>query len=448
MGALENIRRPRLQQRLRHALEIAENAVKHLADAGYCDPQEPGNNLPPDKLLAETAFLLVAASAATPQCDFRGQIDRIATKLIPLARSKRVLLALTLQPALALDFAHAHLCLSRLGYGDSLFDAHVRRALCAQVASSRERVPYRMLELEWVQRSWKAAHGGIGSLRGIRPAPTILSHPVDIFGATAEDFYAFTHAILYYRDFNVAARPLPRARAVILGEAEGLLARAIDNQDYDIAAELLMAWPLTGKRWSAGATFGFAVLAHVEDEVGFLPAASTRVERIQQLGGAKRRQYVLATAYHTAYVMGILCAVALQAGRSPRADIASGTKSTAARTMISSLMEEGAPRHWHKPFASLAAVEQETLSPFLLAMRLHRAVARRDFVAVGTLLKIAHSEGISGDPACGQAAALLHRMSELARTVDTEPRKAKTCLVWRASSAVSLSSGSATPTKI
>lgn len=416
MGSLEQIQKENLRQRLRHALEIAANALEHLADRGYRDPQEPGNNIPPDKLVAETAFLLVAASTATPRAEFREQIDGIARKLVPLARSSRVSLALTIQPALALDFAHAHICLSRLGYGDPAFDAHLRRVLCAQVASSRERVPYRMLELEWVRRSWEAAGDRVRTRRGIRRSPTILSRPVDIFGASAEDFYAFTHAILYYRDFNIAPQPLPRPRAAILGEAEGLLARAVDQQDYDIAAELLMAWPLTGKSWSAAATFALAVLAHVEDEAGFLPAASTRVERIEQLEGMERKQYVLATAYHTAYVMGILCAVALQPGRAPRAELPCGMKShAAARNLFEALAAESGARHWHHPFAALPAPEQETLAPFLLTMRLHRAVSRRDVSAVQDLLRAANAFEISDIPACGQAAALLYRLSALAR---------------------------------
>src|SRR5262249_22942890 len=151
-----------------------------------------------------------------------------------------------------------------------------------------------------------------------------------------------------------------------------------------IAAELLMAWPLTGKNWSPGATFAFTVLAHVEDEAGFLPAASTRVERVHQLNGAERKQYVLATAYHTAYVMGILCALALQPGRSPRLELSQATQSAVVRQkVIWRFLEEGGPRHWHKPFAGLVPEEQEALSPFLLTMRLHRAIARRDFSEVG-----------------------------------------------------------------
>ncbi len=403
-----------LQRRLRHALEIADQAVQHLADSGYSDSLQPENNFPPDKLLAETAFLLLAAAAASPTAELELQIARLAQRLIPLARSNRVLFTLTLHPALALDYAHAHICLSRLGYPDPLFDKHLLRVLGSRVVFSRERVPYRMLELAWARQTWRSAVLCSGDSNDSRSLDTILNHSIDIFGASAEDIYALTHAVMYLRDFNLSPQPLPRPRWILLAEAEGLLARAIDQHDYDIAAELLMAWPLTGKKWSSGASFAFAVLAHIEDEAGYLPAASTRLNRIERLRGAKRKRYVLATAYHTAYVMGILCAVALQPGRLPPATIRNSSCISGSVERISPfLADDSHTRHWAAPFARLSSEEQNALSPFLLSIALHRATSRRDFCMVGSLLKLASSLGLSDSPTCSQAAELLDRLSRL-----------------------------------
>jgi hypothetical protein len=81
---------------------------------------------------------------------------------------------------------------------------------------------------------------------------------------------------------NIPPRPLPRRRSVILSEAEAVLAWCLDESDYDLVGEVLLAWPLTGSFWSPAATFGFRVLARVEDAVGFLPSAGTRVELLVQ----------------------------------------------------------------------------------------------------------------------------------------------------------------------
>src|SRR6202043_3161647 len=125
-------------------------------------------------------------------------------------------------------------------------------------------------------------------------------------------------ALIYVRDFNIRPRRLPRARALILAEAEAALARCLDEEDYDLGGEVLMAWPITGAAWSAGAAFGFRVLARAEDDNGILPAPGTR-RRLDALDGEARADYRLASGYHTAYVMGLLCAAALHPGRAPPA---------------------------------------------------------------------------------------------------------------------------------
>jgi hypothetical protein len=54
---------------------------------------------------------------------------------------------------------------------------------------------------------------------------------------------------------------------------------ACDIQDFDVAGELLMTWPMLQRRWSNGASFGFLCLAHAEDEAGFLPHPACRCSR-------------------------------------------------------------------------------------------------------------------------------------------------------------------------
>ena len=110
-----------------------------------------------------------------------------------------------------------------------------------------------------------------------------------------------------------------------------LLAGYMDAEDYDLAGELLLAWPLMGAPWSPSAAFAFRVLASIEDQVGVLPCGNVNLAHLAQLEGEERARYALGTAYHTAYVMGFLCA----ASASTRPGAAGDDRRTAVRRNVS-----------------------------------------------------------------------------------------------------------------
>jgi hypothetical protein len=235
---------------------------------------------------------------------------------------------------------------------------------------------------------------------------------MDLFGGTRDDIYAFTHAVIYAADFNIRPASFPRPRQVLLGEAEAALARAVDAEDYDICGELLMTWPLTGTTWSAASAFGFKVLADVEDQVGFLPTAATRLDRLNALDGAARAEYLTATAYHTAYVMGLLCAAALAPGREPPRHLPfQDAVPRPAAAILPFFDDGGRRRHWQDTFDRFPPMDRDALSGFLLTIALHRRVATYDFAAVAKLLAIAVSLDLADMPAASQAAELLGRLS-------------------------------------
>src|SRR5437870_7657800 len=146
-----------LVRRLGRALDIAKQAVDRFAARGYSDPGEPANNLRPEKVIAETAFLLLGASTAGEYPEVREQIRALAEHLIPYARGERMVLGLCLEPALALDYAQAHICLNRLGYPDASFDAVLGRSLDSQSRAGRERPPHRVLEQHWLEGTWNGS---------------------------------------------------------------------------------------------------------------------------------------------------------------------------------------------------------------------------------------------------------------------------------------------------
>jgi len=238
---------------------------------------------------------------------------------------------------------------------------------------------------------------------------------MDPLNGSRDDIYGFTHALMYVTDFNIRPRPLPRERAAILAEAEVALARRPDEQDYDLAGEVLLAWPLSGRSWSAAASFGFRLLARVEDEAGFLPAPSTRLERLNSLQGSERSAYLLATAYHTVYVTGLLSAVALQPGRTPPAGIPGNVKSGSARHILQFLKPDDRSAHWRDEFDRLTGGERDALAGLLLKIALRRRTLQRGFGAIHQLLEMAYAVGLADTPAASQAAELLERLSAVSR---------------------------------
>lgn len=404
-----------LVKRLCHALDLAKQAVEHLAPNGYRDPDEPRNNIRPEKLISETAVLLVAASTAAHHDEVRTRSQCLAELLIPHARSERMLLGLCLEPAVALDYAQAHVCLRRLGYPDLRFDALLLQSAGSQARAGRERVPHRVLEQEWVAEIWKDSRANSCKPTPLTALHSVLSQPMDLLSGSREDIYAFTHALMYVTDFNICPRRLPRSRAVILAEAEAALARCLDEQDYDLAGEVLLAWPLTGKSWSPAAAFGFRVLASVEDQAGFLPAPSTRLQRLDQLKGDDRTDYLLATAYHTAYVMGLLCGAALQPGKAPPSKIPCNAATRGgASAILQFLHADGQSAHWQDEFCQLTDQERDAIAGLLLNIALRRKIRQRAFGAVHKLLEVAYAFGLADAPASSQAAELLGRLAAFA----------------------------------
>lgn len=391
--------------------------MTHLACEGFTDPEEPTNNLRPEKVISETGLLLFAASSVRGDPEIRSKIKNVAKRLVPHARSERMRLGICMEPALAWDYAFAHVCLSRIGYPDPSFDSVLTLVRESQAQWGRERPPHRALEQAWAQKGLERGFTGGETQGDAAPAAaqaSLLVHPMDLLNGSREDVYAFTHSLMYVTDFNVKPWTLPRDRDLILAEAEALLARAIDDQDYDLAGEVLLAWPLTGTSWSPTAAFGFRVLATVEDQAGFLPSTATRLERLTTLQGEDRKKYLLATAYHTAYVMGLLCATSLQPERAPPLAIGESpaTPEVSAKFLRTLDDDERRP-HWRAIFQELPPRGQNALADMLFAIALRRSTVNRDFSAVHDLLQKGGKDGLTNTPIASQAAELMSRLAAI-----------------------------------
>jgi hypothetical protein len=318
------------------------------------------------------------------------------------------MLAMALHPSVCIELAIPHILLSRLGFHDRQFDDYLALCLGANASRGHERPPYAALEKRWILDMWNG--DGARSDWHVDLTQSVLKWPIDLLGGIKEDAYALTHLVIYQSDFGFNAKPLPRPTSAILAEARSFLARCLDEEDYDLAAETLMIWPLVGAPWCASSAFAFRVLLHVEDQAGVLPSVRTNIDRLNRLEGDDKKRYAFATAYHTALVMGLLCAVSLRKGLpSPN--------QTEERPIPPRLEDDLVPfvkadhGHWQPVFWSAPAAERLALTPLLLDIALVQSVRERDYDAANRLLGISSAHGLDPSPLMIQASEMLERLA-------------------------------------
>ena len=390
------------------ALRIAERTIQFLGTNGFNEADVPEGNFAAEKPIAETAMLLYVASRERSDPIVQARFDSVLQDLVGYARSKQMALDISRFPSVCLQLATPHILLKMLGHQDFKFDELLVRAEGASASRGHEVIAYRELEIIWLRSLWRNEIPG-RELREIA-CKTALGRPIDLLNGTRDDEYAHTHAVMYFTDFGNWQVPLPRPKEEFLGESEAVLARALITEDYDLAAEALMAWPLTSSAWSSSAAFAFRVIASLEDKVGFLPAGRSASTRVLELSGDEKTRYALASSYHTAYVMGMLCALSLKPGMPSPFEIAGpGFSPSLIQRLRTFIAPTGA--HWEEVFQSLSPDEQAALGPFLLDAAIIQSSRKGELAQLASLLVTAIQNGMADKALCAQSAELLSRMA-------------------------------------
>jgi hypothetical protein len=408
---------PDLARRVAAALGIAGQALQAApvpvagptAEVAHGDGQLAGV-----KVAAEGAMLLFCAAPVQHlDARIRDGVDLVARLLIPHARNDSVLAAICMDPALARDHSVAHVILSHLGYPDPDADRLLRQSLSAGPDLGPERLPHRELEQRWHERIHRA--GGAPPRSDAQTlAHSSLGRRMDALGSTLLDRYAFTHCVLYASDLGGRRVALPRPAADIAADADAALAASLDADDFDLTAEILWTWPMLGLAWSPAATFAFQVLAAAEDQAGFLPGPDFSAAKLRSLPTDRRARYKLVTSYHTALVMGFLCAAALRPGRTPPAAVPDSSTTPSAAADLMRLIPPQAPEpRWREAFRSLALPRQNSLVPLVLTIILRRARSQASMTLLRDALQIALDHDLLDEPALVQALALLRRAAAL-----------------------------------
>jgi hypothetical protein len=394
-----------IEHRLCRILDFALTALRVLVPVLSEQDPSAASDTPVEKVIAETGLLLLVAGRSVPTCPgLQGRVDALAASLQAHARSDRILASVLLRPATAYEFSAAHICLSRLGYPCQEFDDALAASLRASVARSRERLPYQELELSWLAGIW-----GQDQFRS-NPRPRLgttgLRTDIDALLGGRLQLYHFTHTLLYWTDFGATARRFPRAKGAVTADAEVALARCLDDDDFDLSAELLLTWPMIRTRASFAASFALDVLLRTEDELGFLPSLGADRSQYDSLEGDARLACVAKQNYHTIYVMGMLCAVILRFGWAPLAGSPVAGFTRALSPLVGCSQSR---RKWELAFETLNDAQRDSLAHFQVAIALRRAYVDSDFRRVRDILALIVEHRLAPSPAIVQAAQFLQR---------------------------------------
>ncbi|PCE30627.1 DUF6895 family protein [Burkholderia ubonensis] len=405
---------PDLVGRVLNALHIATQMLASIEEARPShgdDPGTPGFQATyRDKIVAESAMLVLCAKgAANHDRRISECVDAVIGPINRFARSAHVASALCVDPGRALEHAVAHIILGRLGYPDATLDHLLSLCHAGGAVVGPERLPHRQLEQQWLARLWGVAHRPDRGERSLL-VQSMLGRALDAFGSSRLDVYAFTHALMYATDFGDRRPRLPRKLSAIVLDAETALAFALDTDDLDLAAEVLLTWPMLGLPWSPAAVFAFRRLTAVADERGFLPGYNFVAAEYDKLTGDEQGQYALVTSYHANYVMGFLCSLALRRGGTPTDSVSADQRYRGAAAALIDLVDDAAETlSWRRQFDALTPDEQDRVSPLLLATLLRRAKNGGDLRLVQHALAVAVKYDLCCSPSAVQAAALLRR---------------------------------------
>ncbi len=398
---------PDLEARLCRALDLAVLAIGEFGAGGYVDAEVPDLSFGPEKVVAEAAMLAYAASGASAAPEVGRRVAALAAEVGPRVRSQRALVELATQPGRAFKHAVPHVLLTAMGYPHAGMDAFFRSRSLQALGLGTDLPPSARLERAWISRRWGLSADAADDLPG-----TFLDLPIDILSQSRDEAYALTHLLFYLTDFGRRPAQLRlRPARTVLAEVEGLLLRNLDAEDYDLSGELLMAWPQLRAGWDPVASFAFRVLARVEDEVGVLPCGNVDADRMGRLEGTERRRYALATGYHTAFVMGFLCAVTLAGDNLPPNVIEGRQYPDRVWQGFLDLIDQG-QGHWLQDFATSPDAEKRVLAPLLGNFAIVQNLRRHDYSGLARALALADAADLPAHPLRHRAAELLVALGE------------------------------------
>lgn len=391
------------QDLVRSALDVAELLVQHVIRPTRHQAD------PPDftKEVGEVAMLLRLADRVLIGEVDRARISTLASRIAGLARSKTVRRTVAVRPSRAAAHLLAHACLQQAGCRDDEFDQLAQAVLTASAAGACERVPYRLLDVAWIRHLVLGDHE-LGDEELGHPALDLspVVQGVDLVGTTVDDAYAFSHALPYATDFGRLPLPDSIDADWLVEVADALVLKALDEDDLDLLGELLMVPALVRRPWTPVQWFGWRVLVDTWRRFGFVPGPGLPPE-VAGEQPVERVRRVLGTVYHTTLVGGLAVATLVFADRLPPDGVPAGGACEAPPAD-----PDDDSRAWLRSWHALSPEERGALGVVPAGMRLHRAVAGTDVVAIVAALNSPSVDALPS-PLVTQSAELVNRLALL-----------------------------------
>src|SRR5689334_12515393 len=385
-----------LRDFVRSALHMARLMIHEVLAARFEDEEPDEYQQLVGKAGGELAMLLRLAKRVLPSEEDAAEISGLARDLAPLARSRYVYRHVLFRPSRASMYCLAHFCLDELGFPDANLDRLARLALESSACDANERVPYRILDSAWTR------HIVFGDAELDHPAISLspLGTGVDLLEATTSDAYAFTHSLPYSTDFGRVPLPENIDRQNLLHIAEALALKALDEDDLDLLAEVLMAPAVLRLNWTPTLSFAWEVLERVWKDFGFVPGPGLPPSANNETRTQTVRR-VLGTVYHTTFAAGLCCAT-LVACRAVPPEVELGPPGELE-------LPPGKGAAWKVNWTTATRDVQDNLRFLSLAFSLRRAVEDIDLLRVRQLLESAAEIGLIEHPLFTQTLEFLER---------------------------------------
>jgi hypothetical protein len=263
-----------------------------------------------DKLVAETALLLLIASRVPGKYGFQADISELSRNLSPYARTARHLYLLAASPQAVAGLALAHIALTRLGAGDDIFDAAVKAAFSSQYFDSIDRPNFRHMEVRWLHGLYSNTTPDFSDLL----CGSIINKPMHPIFMRREDAYAVTHAVMYLTDFGQSKMMPDISRPKLCAFIDHSISWCLAYSDWDLLGEIVMVQRFLQSHDSVFSESAVSLLADVFCRRLFMPGPNFVDARYDALPDHQKMYYAMVHGYHSTYVYGFLCCVDLMRG--------------------------------------------------------------------------------------------------------------------------------------
>jgi hypothetical protein len=373
----------------------------------------------PAKVFTETALLLRCTidSCLKDNEQIRSSGERLFALLADRLSMTKRLAYVHQKPWLAFEALAPYILLEKLGLKHKLANEILDECCQTAVPWRTEQAPAQKLEYQWMY--WLYT-GSVHPDAQTTIEQSCLGTAFHVAGTATEDFYAFTHCLLFLTDQGKERwLELPRAEKIIISEAEALLLTSLDLNNFDLAAELLWTWPMLGIPLSPTASFCLSVLCGIQRAYGFLPGPHYHETVRSKVRQSLQERYFVSSCYHTTLVMGMLSATLL---RSPDRNLGdsmshNGTSMRRDERALVYVSDENYPlklmrKREPKPVweSYLNDSWMKLLVPAIVQIALRRAVEDHDVATLRACLQAAVREGLEESPMSREGLRQLQRL--------------------------------------